>query len=257
MPTLTKVSLPFNLLYTSVLIPVCEGMRSTYAKATARLQRWNEEVLWLKEEMRRTVEYLRWKASWWEQRAHMRQIVDPTLASGLDAYAYRQSSVYVGLADKFQTMWTSTLAKKGHTVAWRKAARYAPHLELSVNSSDTHPEHHPPSDATSLSFPSSTITPPASTTSLDQRPPSRTATPVVDGATQPDLTQASRDLQTSSQRPVGLDEGEKIGDDNTVGSDNAEIDDEESESDGISGYGYRRAHGLGFGTVDSGASDSD
>lgn len=230
-------------------------MRSTYAKATARLQRWKEEVLWLKEEMRRTVEYLRWKASWWEQRAHMRQNVDPALASGLEAYAYRQASVYVGLADKFQTMWTSALSVKGHTVTWTQVAGYVPHPEPSVDPSETHSalppfESMPP-------FSSSTATLPASTPSLDQSPPLCSAMSIVDGATSPDFIQTPRGPQTSSYCRVGSDGEGKVGDDNILDSDTDEIDDEESESDGISGYGYRRAHGHGLGTMDSGASDSD
>jgi hypothetical protein len=44
-------------------------VRVEWAKLNARLARWEEEVLLLNEEMRRTLAFLTWKATWWRSRA--------------------------------------------------------------------------------------------------------------------------------------------------------------------------------------------
>ncbi|KAG1893513.1 uncharacterized protein F5891DRAFT_1196364 [Suillus fuscotomentosus] len=58
-----------------------------WAKACARSLRWSEEVLLLKEEMRRVRQYLGWRAQWWLDH-HDKGIVE-----GARAYAYRQSAI--------------------------------------------------------------------------------------------------------------------------------------------------------------------
>ncbi|EIW79765.1 hypothetical protein CONPUDRAFT_34829, partial [Coniophora puteana RWD-64-598 SS2] len=45
-----------------------DGIRTEWCKARARALRWTEEVHLLKEEMRRTLQYMLWHARWWEVR---------------------------------------------------------------------------------------------------------------------------------------------------------------------------------------------
>ena len=47
-------------------------LKTEYAKSRARVNRWKEEVLLVKEEMRRTVAFLLWKAKWWESLVGVR-----------------------------------------------------------------------------------------------------------------------------------------------------------------------------------------
>jgi hypothetical protein len=42
-----------------------DHMRVEWAKARARVMRWKEELLLVQEEMRRVLEYHKWKAAWW------------------------------------------------------------------------------------------------------------------------------------------------------------------------------------------------
>jgi len=55
-----------------------------WAKSRARAQRWHEEVLLLKEEMRRVLVYFEYKVSWWVEcsEAEGREST-PVLAEGL------------------------------------------------------------------------------------------------------------------------------------------------------------------------------
>lgn len=74
------------------------AMRSTYARAQARYLRWEEEVLFLREEMRRAPEFLLWKSKWWLAKAGGRDNVSEDLRSGLDGYAARQAAMFAGMA---------------------------------------------------------------------------------------------------------------------------------------------------------------
>lgn len=93
-------------------------MRATYAKAKARVKRWDEEVIWVLEEMRRSVEFLHDKGFRWQQRAYARPGCDPQLQSGLEAYAFRQAHVYQSLADQFQNRWQKCATGLGLTIDW-------------------------------------------------------------------------------------------------------------------------------------------
>ncbi|KAF8224566.1 hypothetical protein L208DRAFT_1310555 [Tricholoma matsutake] len=44
-------------------------IRVKWAKARARAEQWQEEVILLEEEMRRVLEFCQWKARWWEYQA--------------------------------------------------------------------------------------------------------------------------------------------------------------------------------------------
>ena len=72
------------------------------------------------EEMRRTVEYLGWKARWWSSQVGKRQVGNE-LSAGLRAYALRQASQHKTLALKFSNQWKPLLSTQVlDTKEWRK-----------------------------------------------------------------------------------------------------------------------------------------
>ena len=60
-----------------------EILRVEWAKSRARAARCREEVLLLKEEMRRVVAFLDWKTKWWMDRREARIDVKKDLLEGL------------------------------------------------------------------------------------------------------------------------------------------------------------------------------
>ncbi|KAJ7068945.1 hypothetical protein B0H15DRAFT_738439, partial [Mycena belliarum] len=80
-------------------------VRVEWCKAKARKDRWVEEVLILREEMKRVLRILRWTQGEWLARAVMRQDVRAELAAGLRAYAMRQVQVHRRLALGFHAIW--------------------------------------------------------------------------------------------------------------------------------------------------------
>ncbi|KAK6988879.1 CxC2 domain-containing protein [Favolaschia claudopus] len=85
-----------------------EALRIEWAKTRARAMRWTEEVDLLEEEMRRVLEFQKWKAEWWAALADQRQTVvasDSILNEGLTAYARRQSQIQLDLRARFQGNW--------------------------------------------------------------------------------------------------------------------------------------------------------
>ena len=57
-----------------------------WAKAQARSLRWSEEVMLLKEEMRRVWKMLKWKASWWDDHQEGWPGLDAAASEGVRAY---------------------------------------------------------------------------------------------------------------------------------------------------------------------------
>ncbi|PPQ77497.1 hypothetical protein CVT26_006143 [Gymnopilus dilepis] len=86
-----------------------EILRAEWAKSRARVERSKEEVLLLKEEMRRVLEYLGWKASWWRDRTALRQGLTQELEEGVRAFALAQADVQDALATEFRRMWDVAL----------------------------------------------------------------------------------------------------------------------------------------------------
>ena len=78
-----------------------------WSKSYTRSQRWQEEVELLKEEMRRTLEFFKWKSSVWLAKTSLKsnQSLSPALREGLNAYAFRQADVYMSLHDHFLSLW--------------------------------------------------------------------------------------------------------------------------------------------------------
>ena len=72
----------------------------------------------IQEEMRRTVVYLEWKATWWKRQVNRRLVDDPLLAQGLSAYAHRQADMLSMLATNFIQKWVPLLNKSGADTSW-------------------------------------------------------------------------------------------------------------------------------------------
>ena len=78
-----------------------------WSKCYTRSQRWQEEVELLKEEMRRTLEFLKWKSSLWLSKTMTKSglPLSPELHEGLNAYACQQAAVFESLHDHFLSLW--------------------------------------------------------------------------------------------------------------------------------------------------------
>ena len=98
---------------------VNEDMRAEWAQCAARVDRWEEEVILLQEEMRRVVHFLEWKSKDWISRVDSRaSVVTPEVRSGLSAYARKQGSVFHNLATRFCQRWHSTLVSLSLPHPW-------------------------------------------------------------------------------------------------------------------------------------------
>ncbi|TDL13645.1 hypothetical protein BD410DRAFT_735067, partial [Rickenella mellea] len=95
-----------------------EGLRVEYAKAKARIERWDEEVRLVTEEMRRTVAFLCYKSNWWLDRRECRSEAPVHIAAGLRAYACKQSHLMNSLAHSFCQQWLRLLRSNGLNSQW-------------------------------------------------------------------------------------------------------------------------------------------
>ncbi|KAF8162353.1 hypothetical protein BJ912DRAFT_864825 [Pholiota molesta] len=84
-------------------------LRSEWARSRARATRGREEVMILKEEMRRVLAYLEWKATWWRAREHGRDGITKDLMEGLASYSRSQARLQESLAAHFRRLWASPL----------------------------------------------------------------------------------------------------------------------------------------------------
>jgi hypothetical protein len=86
-----------------------EVLRSEWAKSRARANRCKEEVLLLKEEMRRVLVFLEWKHDWWLQWQSLREGLPLELGEGLRAFSLGQADLQKGLASHFQEILRGAL----------------------------------------------------------------------------------------------------------------------------------------------------
>lgn len=88
--------------------------RSEWAKTRARTHRAKEEVMLLKEEMRRTLAFLEHKAKWWRGRPILQHLgsMPKDIAEGLSAYASSQAELQERMAVHFRDMWKAPLDPK-------------------------------------------------------------------------------------------------------------------------------------------------
>ena len=71
----------------------------------------------LKEEMQRTLEFLKWKSANWldkvSQSALKNPPPSPQVLEGLTAYAFQQADVFLSLHTHFLSLWCSFMAVDG------------------------------------------------------------------------------------------------------------------------------------------------
>lgn len=89
-------------------------LRAEWAKSRARAARATEEVLLLREEMRRVLEFLAWKADWWSTQVGRRRDINKDLAEGLCACAHTQADLQTMLSTEFRTIWRAPLDDATH-----------------------------------------------------------------------------------------------------------------------------------------------
>ncbi|KAK6997432.1 CxC2 domain-containing protein [Favolaschia claudopus] len=90
---------------------VIDALRVEWCKAFARTRRWQEEIVLLEEEMRRTVQYGVWMEAEWENRASARAVDSPELAEGLRAYAAEHAKRERRTRQKLTKDWTVLRSK--------------------------------------------------------------------------------------------------------------------------------------------------
>ena len=74
------------------------------------------------EEMRRTLEFFKWKSRWWlklqSARANSTTPPDPQVQHGLRAYANRQASIYSSLVNTYVNHWRKFLLEHSLRAEW-------------------------------------------------------------------------------------------------------------------------------------------
>ena len=98
-----------------------DSMQVEWAKARARMIRWQEELLLVQEEMRRVIAYHEWRAGWWRERSSLRTNEDPSISSGLSGYAHKQATICIRMAEQCAMYWFRDLKKRGITPSWATA----------------------------------------------------------------------------------------------------------------------------------------
>jgi hypothetical protein len=86
------------------------ALRVEWAKAKARADRWEEDVILLDEEMRRILVYCRWKENWWIEQVPRREGLSSSLAEGLHAYAQEQADMERRICSSWTTKWARARA---------------------------------------------------------------------------------------------------------------------------------------------------
>lgn len=93
-----------------------EILKVEWAKGRARMLRWDEEVLLLKEEMRRVLVFLQWKAKWWLARTTGWGGLTEELAEGISAYGHRQAMIQLSLRQNFMDIWCDPLVAAAEAI---------------------------------------------------------------------------------------------------------------------------------------------
>jgi uncharacterized protein HemY len=87
------------------------------------MRRWNEDVVLVEEEMRRTIEYGYWSAHEWLTRRMARAgTVEDELMEGLTAYAREQEHREITTSQQLTTRWAQ-IREKGRRFLARETAQ--------------------------------------------------------------------------------------------------------------------------------------
>lgn len=113
-----------------------KSMQVEWSKARARMRRWNEELLIIKEEMRRVIVYHKWRAAWWCERSSLREHADATILSGVSGYAHKQAAICTRMAERCAAYWLPQLKDKGFVPVWASDYKHLLHEGLDGGSMD-------------------------------------------------------------------------------------------------------------------------
>lgn len=83
----------------------CLALRVEWCRSRARAMRWSEEVVLLREEMRRVLAFMEWHADWWEGRQALHEDLDAVLDEGMRAYAGKQAHIRRSMRNHFNHLW--------------------------------------------------------------------------------------------------------------------------------------------------------
>jgi hypothetical protein len=99
--------------------------------------RWSEEVLLVKEEMRRVLTFMLWHASWWEDRQMNFDQLPKAEEEGMRGYALRQAALRRALHADFTKQWKAvpSMVRKG-----RRHPEVSPELVKLTNTVGDHAE---------------------------------------------------------------------------------------------------------------------
>ncbi len=98
--------------------PFNATVRMEWAKTKARAERWEEEVFLLREEMRRAIVDMEWRAEQWITRVNARPNVSSDLLQGLMAYAYKQADIQSSFASRYALTWIPILKRNNFDYAF-------------------------------------------------------------------------------------------------------------------------------------------
>ena len=87
------------------------ALRVEWSKTQARMQRFEEEVTLVLEEMRRVLRYFKWKCNWWINEAGSGAV--EASREGCEAYAHKQASLLGQLRARFSGKWKSIIIELG------------------------------------------------------------------------------------------------------------------------------------------------
>lgn len=90
-----------------------EILQAEWAKSRVRATCWSEEVMLLKEEMRRALAFLNWRARWWEKKPTKWTGTTSPLEEGLQAYSHGQAVIQKRLAIHYERLWLDPLNNNG------------------------------------------------------------------------------------------------------------------------------------------------
>ncbi|KAJ7149496.1 hypothetical protein C8R43DRAFT_887995 [Mycena crocata] len=100
-----------------------DSIRVEWSRARARKIRWGEEVATLREEMRRVLRYLNWRAERWRERVAQRPDVTVSVGAGIRAYALKQAAVHDRLYAFFERKWNLPVVQAARRVIAFEEAR--------------------------------------------------------------------------------------------------------------------------------------
>lgn len=112
-------------------------LQAEWAKSHARAARWTEEVMLLKEEMRRTIAFLNWRADWWEKKPTRWPGITVQLEEGIRAYAYGQAKQQRNLALHFASLWKDPLSDADELLDANVAPQETGHTDDNDDSDDS------------------------------------------------------------------------------------------------------------------------